>query len=96
MVGTGRQVEGGIAQTVSLVGVSAVAQQQLHDALIAIAGREMEGCPSLVIGCTGVDVILQELSDCVDVVAVGCLPQSFYSCGDKRFKVTGRYVNYAL
>lgn len=33
---------------------------------------------------------------CVDVVAVGCLPQSFYSCGDKRFKVTGRYVNDAL
>lgn len=33
---------------------------------------------------------------CVDVVAVGCLPQSFHSCGDKTFKVTGRYVNDAL
>lgn len=33
---------------------------------------------------------------CVNVVAVGRLPQSFHSCGDKTFKVTNRYVNSAL
>lgn len=36
---------------------------QPTDALIAIAGREMEGRPSFVICCTRVCVILQELSN---------------------------------
>lgn len=89
------------------------------DAFVAIAGREMEGSPSLVICCTGVNVILQEFSNwkntpllakntaskhpltprhhltvhtCVDVVAVRCFPQSFHSCGDKKFKVISMQI----
>lgn len=36
---------------------------QPTNTLIAIAGREMKSCPSFVICCTGVYIILQELSD---------------------------------
>lgn len=36
---------------------------QPTNAFIAVTGGEMEGCPSLVICCAGVNVILQELSN---------------------------------
>lgn len=71
MVGTGRQVQWCVPQPISLVGISPVVQEQLHNLVIAIAGSEVQSCASLVIGCTGIRSIFQQLLHCFHIVGIG-------------------------
>lgn len=70
MVGAGRQVQWGVAQTILLVGVSPMVQEQLHNLVIAIAGSKMEGCSAFVISCTGIRTIFQKLLHCFYVIGI--------------------------